>query len=52
MLEMKSLDSIVVSYAGIFKGRDITITFNCTWDTENGLGLRLLNEQLLKQVSR
>ncbi|PGZ98485.1 DUF2004 domain-containing protein [Bacillus pseudomycoides] len=46
ILEMISLDGIVVPYAGIFEGRDIGITFNCTWDIENGLGLRLLNEQV------
>ncbi|MDA7027416.1 DUF2004 domain-containing protein [Bacillus sp. CLL-7-23] len=46
ILEMISLDGIVVPYAGIFNGRDIGITFNCTWDTENGLGIRLLNEKV------
>ncbi|SDY95976.1 DUF2004 domain-containing protein [Bacillus sp. 166amftsu] len=46
ILEMISLDGIVVSYADIFEGRYIGITFNCTWDTENGLGLRLLNEKV------
>ncbi|SFK20335.1 hypothetical protein SAMN04488574_1872 [Bacillus sp. 71mf] len=46
ILEMISLDGIVVSYAGIFEGQDIGITFNCTWDMENGLGLRLLNEKV------
>jgi len=43
---MISLDGIVVPYADIFEGRDIRITFNCTWEIENGLGLRLLNEQV------
>ncbi|WP_144655907.1 DUF2004 domain-containing protein [Bacillus tropicus] len=46
ILEMISLDGIVVPYPGIFDGRDIGITFNCTWDTENGLGIRLLNEKV------
>lgn len=46
ILEMIRLDGIVVPYAGIFDGRDIGITFNCTWDTENGLGIRLLNEKV------
>ncbi|MGG0205495.1 DUF6985 domain-containing protein [Bacillus mycoides] len=46
ILEMISLDGIVVPYAGIFDGRDIGITLNCTWDTENGLGIRLLNEKV------
>ena len=46
ILEMISLDGIVVPYGDIFEGRDIGITFNCTWDVENGLGLRLLNEHV------
>lgn len=44
LLEMVSLVGIVVPYAGIYEGRDIGITFDCTWDIENGIGLRLLNE--------
>lgn len=48
ILEMITLDGIVVPYADIFEGRDIGITFNCTWDTENGLGLRLLNEKVIE----
>ncbi|PFD27830.1 DUF2004 domain-containing protein [Bacillus cereus] len=46
ILEMINLDGIIVPYAGIFEGRDIRITFKCTWDIENGLGLRLLDEQV------
>ncbi|HDR7613122.1 TPA: DUF2004 domain-containing protein [Bacillus mycoides] len=48
ILEMITLDGIVVPYADIFEGRDIGITFNCTWDMENGLGLRLLNEKVIE----
>lgn len=48
ILEMITLDGIVVPYADIFEGRDIGITFNCSWDTENGLGLRLLNEKIIE----
>lgn len=47
-LEMITLDGIVIPYADIFEGRDIGITFNCSWDTENGLGLRLLNEKIIE----
>ncbi|MEN1939251.1 DUF2004 domain-containing protein [Paenibacillus sp. 102] len=46
ILEMINLDGIIVPYVGIFEGRDIRITFKCTWDIENGLGLRLLDEQV------
>ncbi|PNQ79206.1 MULTISPECIES: DUF2004 domain-containing protein [Paenibacillus] len=46
LLEMITLDGIVVPYAGIYEGRDIGILFDCTWDIENGLGIRLLNEKV------
>ncbi|MBF0705399.1 DUF2004 domain-containing protein [Alkalihalobacillus hwajinpoensis] len=46
ILKMISLDGIVVPYEDIFEERHIGVLFNCTWDTENGLGLRLLNEKV------
>lgn len=46
LLEMITLVGIVVPYGDINENRDIGITFDCTWDTENGLGLRLLNEKV------
>ena len=46
LLEKITLVGIVVPYAGSFEGRDIGITFDCTWDMENGLGLRLVNEKV------
>jgi len=46
LLEMISLDSIVVPYAGIYEGRDMGVLFQCTWDVENGIGLRLLDEEV------
>lgn len=48
ILEMISLDGIVVPYADIMEGRETGITFNCTWDIENGVGIRLLNEKLIE----
>lgn len=48
LLEMITLDGIVVPYGDIREGRDIGILFNCTWDQENGLGLRLLNEEVIE----
>jgi len=48
ILDMITLDGIVVPYADIFEGRDIRMTFNCTWDMENGLGIRLLNEKVVE----
>ncbi|MEH7458811.1 DUF2004 domain-containing protein [Bacillus pseudomycoides] len=46
LLEMISLVGITVPYAGIFEGRGIGLTFDCTWDMENGLGLCLINEKV------
>ena len=36
LLEMITLVGIVVPYGDINEERDIGITFDCTWDTENG----------------
>ncbi|WP_242214123.1 DUF2004 domain-containing protein [Bacillus cereus group sp. BfR-BA-01383] len=46
LLKMITLVGIVVPYGDINEERDIGITFDCTWDAENGLGLRLLNEKV------
>lgn len=46
LLEMITLVGIVVPYGDIYEERDIGITFDCTWDIENGLGIRLLNERV------
>lgn len=48
LLDMLSLDGIVVPYGDIREGRDIGILFSCTWDEENGLGLRLLDEKVIE----
>lgn len=43
---MITLVGIVVPYGDMNEERNIGITFDCTWDTENGLGIRLLNEKV------
>lgn len=48
LFEMVTLVGIHVPYANIYKGRDIGITFDCPWDEENGVGLRLVNEKIIK----
>lgn len=46
LLENITLSGIVVPYADINEGRDIRLIFDCTWDEENGLGVRLINEKV------
>jgi hypothetical protein len=48
ILEMITLVGITVSYAELYGGRSIGITFDCTWDTENGVGLRVNNEEVIE----
>ena len=43
-----TLVGINVPYAELYGGRSIGITFDCTWDIDNGLGLRLSDEQVVK----
>ncbi|PSJ92368.1 hypothetical protein C7R93_20075 [Brevibacillus fortis] len=46
LLDRIVLLEIIVPYGDIFEGRDIGLLFDCIWDEENGLGLRLLNEEV------
>lgn len=48
ILKMINLDGIIVPYGDIFEGRDIGLSFHCTWDEENGLGVRLLDEKVVE----
>jgi len=48
MLKMINMTGITVPYEEVFSGRDIGITFDCSWDNENGLGLRLINEEIFR----
>lgn len=46
ILKMISLDLIVIPEDGIFDGRCVCLAFSCTWDEENGMGIRLLDEEI------
>ncbi len=48
MLNNIILDSIKVHYADIFGGRSIGLSFDCTWNKEDGLGVRLCDEQVIE----
>ena len=48
LLKHITLTGINVPYAGIYGERSIGISFDCSWDSENGLGLRLNNEQVIE----
>ncbi|MDM5186253.1 DUF2004 domain-containing protein [Bacillus sp. DX4.1] len=48
LLERIRLVGIYVPSARRFEGRYIGLTFDCTWDIENGLGIRLINEEVAR----
>ncbi len=48
LLNHITLVGIKVPYGEIYGGRSIGISFDCTWDSENGLGLRLSDEEVIK----
>ena len=47
LLNYITLVGIKVPYDDIYVGRSIGISFDCSWDEENGLGLRLNNEEVI-----
>ncbi len=52
LLDYITLVGIKIPYADIYGGRSVGISFDCRWDMENGLGLRLNNEQVIKVGSQ
>jgi len=50
LLEHIQLVGIKVPYAGMYGdgGRSMGISFGCSWDSENGVGVRLYNEQVIE----
>ncbi len=48
LLNHITIVGIKIPYAEIYGGRSIGISFDCTWDDENGLGLRLNDENVIK----
>jgi hypothetical protein len=46
LLEKINLVGIKVPYGDIYNERDIGLSFDCTWDEENGVGIRLLDEKV------
>ncbi|GEC93727.1 MULTISPECIES: DUF6985 domain-containing protein [Brevibacillus] len=48
LLDYISLVGISIPFAKGLEGRYIGLTFDCTWDEENGLGLLLINEEVAR----
>ena len=48
LLERINLVGIYVPSARRFEGRYIGLTFDCIWDIENGIGIRLINEEVAR----
>ncbi|EOV9527778.1 MULTISPECIES: DUF6985 domain-containing protein [Bacillus cereus group] len=46
LIEHITLVGISVPYDFLRDGRDIGVSFDCSWDEENGLGIRLINEKV------
>lgn len=48
LLEHITLVGIKIQYAEVYGGRSIGMMFDCTWDAENGVGVRLCDEKVIK----
>lgn len=48
LLEHITLVGIKIPYQMVGNGRRVGISFDCTWDTENGLGIKLCDEEVIK----
>lgn len=41
-----TLTGIVIPYQGAYDGRECGIVFDCEWDSENGIGICLIDEEI------
>ncbi|WWU65526.1 DUF2004 domain-containing protein [Clostridium baratii] len=48
LLQNITLAGIVIPYSGTYEGRESGLTFDCTWDEENGVGVYLLDENIIE----
>ena len=48
LLNYITLLGIKVPYSNTYGGRSIGISFDCTWDQENGIGIILRDEQVIE----
>lgn len=46
LTEHITLVGISIPYDFLRDGRDVGVSFDCSWDEENGLGIRLINEKI------
>lgn len=42
------LTGIIIPYSGVYDGRESGVTFDCTWDKENGIGVYLVDEKVIE----
>ena len=48
LLQHIEITGVSIAYAGTYGNRSVGITFDCTWDNENGIGVQLNDEQVLE----
>ena len=48
LLQHIQITSVYITYAGIYGNRSVGLTFDCTWDSENGIGVQLNDEQVIE----
>ena len=48
LLQHIEITGLSIPYAGIYGNRSAGVTFDCTWDNENGIGIQLNDEQVIE----
>ncbi len=43
---MIQIDALVIPVPGIYEERCINLALSCSWDEENGAGIRFINERI------
>ncbi len=45
IVKMVQIDALVIPVPGVYKVRCVNLALSCSWDKENGVGIRFLNKK-------
>ncbi len=46
IVRMIQIDALVIPVPGIYEERCVNLALSCSWDEENGVGIRIINEKV------
>lgn len=46
IIRLIQIEALIIPVSGIYEEKCVNLALSCTWDEENGVGIRFLNEMI------